>query len=69
MPNTIGSFDFDIGGYGARVVCTKNPLHASCVSAVEVDEIVQHLKDDLDAVAKRMKASLRKKLAQLQELE
>ncbi|MBN4046608.1 hypothetical protein JYU02_01260 [bacterium AH-315-P15] len=60
MPKTIGSFDFEPSGFGAVVVPTKERLCPECVSDGEVDGQIMLLKQDLDAVAQKMKAAIRK---------
>ena len=60
MTNTIGKFDYKIDIHGARVVVAKEPLCSGCLSDSEIDTNIQLLKDDLDAVATRMKAAVRK---------
>lgn len=59
MAGTIGVFDFDIDIYGARVVIQREPLSPGCLSDNEVDYQIKRLKEDLDAVAKRMKKAIR----------
>jgi len=51
-------FDFDIDTHGARVVVRLHPLCSACHTDREVDANIKRLKDDLDAVAGRMKAAL-----------
>ena len=60
---TIGTFDFTIDFHGARVVIQKEPLCSACMSGGEVDAQIKLLKEDLDAVAKRMKAAIRRQAA------
>jgi hypothetical protein len=63
METTLGTvrvFDYDIDIHGARVVVVRTPLHAGCTSDGEIDCNIRLLKDDLDAVAKRMKEAIRK---------
>ena len=52
-------FDFDIDSDGARVVVRLHPLCSGCHTDREVDANIKLLKDDLDAVAERMKAALK----------
>ena len=59
MPDTIEVFDFDIDSHGARVVVRLHPLCSACNTDREVDANIDLLKDDLDAVGKRMKAAIR----------
>jgi len=60
LAKTVGVFDFEINVYGARVVVRGKSLLTRCRSGVEIDADIQLLKDDLDAVAKRMKSAVRK---------
>jgi hypothetical protein len=53
------AFDFDIDIHGARVVPAKTPLMPACLSEGEIDWNIKALKDDLDAVAVKMKAAVR----------
>jgi hypothetical protein len=55
-----GVFDFGVGLEGAYVVVGRERLCAGCLSDAEIDGNIQLLKDNLDAVAARMKAALRK---------
>jgi hypothetical protein len=59
MANTIRAFDFEIDFHGACVVPATSQLCHRCLSDTEVDANIQALKDDLDAVAKRMKRAIR----------
>ncbi len=64
MARTVGVFDFEMGGSGAAVVGAgrdgnRSRLCSHCLSDGEVDEKIQLLKDDLDAVAIRMKKAIR----------
>jgi hypothetical protein len=59
MMNTVRVFDFDIDIYGAYVVIRKEPICPGCASDGEVDIEIKRLKDDLDAVAERMKKAIR----------
>lgn len=52
-------FDFTTDANGARVTTARDPLTGGCLSDREVDAAVRLLKEDLDAVAKRMKAPIR----------
>ena len=61
---TVRVFDFEIDVFhGARVVVKREPLCAGCLSDGEIDANIKLLKDDLDAVAKRMKEAVRKQRA------
>jgi len=58
---TVKAFDYEISPLrGVQVVPAKTPLMAGCVTDGEIDTNIKLLKDDLDAVAVRMKAALRK---------
>jgi hypothetical protein len=59
MGKTIGVFDFEIDIQGARVVAQVEPLCGGCLSDGEIDANIRLLKDDLDAVAERMKIAVR----------
>jgi hypothetical protein len=58
--STVRVFDFEINISGARVVVRREPLCPGCTSDGEIDANIKLLKDDLDAVAKRMKTAIRK---------
>ncbi|HEX9587767.1 MAG TPA: hypothetical protein VGA15_08480 [Bradyrhizobium sp.] len=65
MADTVRVFDFEIAGiHGARVVAVKEPLTPGCCDDGEIDANIELLKKDLDAVAVRMKAAVRKQAAQ-----
>jgi hypothetical protein len=55
---TVRVFDYEINFSGARVVA-REPLCPRCLHDGEIDANIKALKDDLDAVAKRMKEALR----------
>jgi hypothetical protein len=57
---TVRVFDFAINISGARVVVAREPLCPGCTCDGEIDANIKLLKDDLDAVAERMKAAVRK---------
>lgn len=57
-------FDYEIDIQGAHVVVVRKPLCSRCLSDGEVDGQIRLLKDDLDRVAKEMKAAIRKQAAQ-----
>lgn len=57
---TVRVFDFEIDIHGARVTATRQALCAGCTCDTEIDANIKLLKDDLDAVAKRMKVAVRK---------
>jgi hypothetical protein len=56
--DTVEVFDFDIDTHGARVVVRLHPLCSGCHTDREVEANIKLLKEDLDAVAGRMKAAL-----------
>jgi hypothetical protein len=58
MARTVRAFDYDIDFQGAHVTVRRVPLCAGCVSDDEIDTNIRLLKEDLDAVAKRMKAAI-----------
>ena len=59
MSDTVEVFDFDIDSYRARVVVRLHPLCSDCLTDAEVDASIKLLKENLDAVAKRMKSAIR----------
>jgi hypothetical protein len=60
MAKTVKTFDFTIDIHGAAVVSRRGVrLCPGCLSDGEVDAQIQLLKDDLDAVATRMKKAIR----------
>ena len=58
LSDTVEVFDFDIDTDGARVVVRLHPICPGCRTDREVDANIKLLKEDLDAVAGRMKAAL-----------
>ena len=60
MMGSIKVFDCEISIHGAAVVVQREPLCPRCMSDGEVDAQIKLLKDDLDAVAVRMKAAIQK---------
>jgi hypothetical protein len=57
-------FDFEMDEHhGARVTAGGNSIAWGCVSYAEVDHHIAELKNDLDRVAKEMKAAIRDDLA------
>ena len=58
LSDTVEVFDFDIDSHGARVIVRHHPLCSGCRTGREVDANIKLLKQDLDAVAGRMKAAL-----------
>jgi hypothetical protein len=61
MARTIGKFDFDVSSHGVRFTSASLGLSPGCQSEKEIDGQLELLKADLDAVAARMKAALRKR--------
>lgn len=61
MAVTSKVFDFDNDPNGVRVVVAREPLHGGCLSDGEIDANIRLLKEDLDAVAKRMKLAIRER--------
>jgi hypothetical protein len=59
VPKNARVFEFDIDIHGVRVTTRKEPICPGCSSSDEVDAQVKLLKDDLDAVAARMKAAIK----------
>jgi hypothetical protein len=53
------AFDFEIDIHGARVVAARLPLMPACLDDGTIDANIRALKDDLDAVAVKMKAAVR----------
>ena len=59
MPNTVRVFNFkDHGFTGLSVIAGSGDLCPGCVTVEEIDTNIQNLKEDLDAVGKRMKTAL-----------
>jgi hypothetical protein len=69
MRNTIHTFDFAIDIGGARVILLKEPLCSGCLSGGEVDAQIELLKENLDAVAIKMKKAIRDLAKQPFDLE
>jgi hypothetical protein len=61
MTRIIGKFDFDDSAHGVRFTSASLGLSAGCLSDGEIDAYLNMLKEDLDAVAKRMKDALSKR--------
>jgi hypothetical protein len=59
MASTVKVFGSECDIHGARVFVTREPLTPSCLTDAEVDFHIQLLKDDLDAVAVKMKKAIR----------
>ena len=49
------AFDFEIDIHGARVVAARLPLMPACLDDGTIDANIRALKDDLDAVAVKIK--------------
>ena len=62
MPH--GVFDFKIDIHGAKVVVVREPLMAGCLDDGTIDANIKALKDELDAVAVKMKPAVRKQAMQ-----
>lgn len=52
-------FDFEIDIHGARIVVAKLPLMPGCLDDGTIDANIRALKDNLDAVAAKMKVAVR----------
>jgi hypothetical protein len=66
MANTVKVFDFKMRATGPVVIGAgysggPTQLSSECASDLEIDGQIQALKDDLDAVAIRMKKALRER--------
>ena len=59
MANTIGKFYFECDAQGGVIKANTLHLSARCLCDGEVDDYVKMLKDDLDAVAGKMKKAIR----------
>jgi len=55
-----GAFDFKIDSNGARIVVVRLPLTPDCTDGDAIDAAIEALKYDLDAVAAKMKAAVRR---------
>jgi hypothetical protein len=55
-----GAFDFKIDSNGARIVVARLPLTPDCTDDDAIDAVIEALKHDLDAVAPKMKAAVRR---------
>jgi hypothetical protein len=60
MAGTIKAFDFKIDINGAQVIAAKSFIGNACSSDQSIDDMIACLKNDLDAVAIRMKAAIKK---------
>ncbi len=56
-------FDFECDIHGACVVVVREPLTQRCSSDGEIDHCIKALKDNLDAVAAKMKKAIREQRA------
>lgn len=56
--STLRVFDFDLDISGIRVVVRGEPISSACLSDEEIDAQIRLLREDLDAVAARMKAAV-----------
>lgn len=56
--STLRVFDFDLDISGIRVVVRGEPISSACLSDEDIDAQIRLLKEDLDAVAARMKAAV-----------
>ena len=54
MAGILDKFNIEHGPYGAKVMA-RTPQLTGPIMANEIDEMIQTLKDDLDACAKEMK--------------
>lgn len=70
---TVGRFNFDVSHIGAKVIDaeTRSQLSNHCLTDSEVDHQIKLLKEDLDAVAKRMKRAIseQRKINPLDEMD
>lgn len=58
----LGAFNFrEMWPHGLQIFATNDPLMPAMISEGEIDIQVQAMKDDLDAVAARMKKALKKR--------
>ena len=55
MAGILDKFHVEHTIHGVRVVARSNQLTYECSTDAEIDEVVQMLKDDLDACAREMK--------------
>jgi|GEM_PF-3239098 hypothetical protein len=58
------SVRLQIDSNGARVVVARLPLTPDCPDGDAIDAAIEVLKDDLDSVAVKMKAALRRQTTQ-----
>lgn len=59
MSGILNKFRVENGIQGARVLTRSLELTAGCNSDTEIDNVIQMLKDDLDACASEMKRLVR----------
>jgi hypothetical protein len=64
MSGTVRVFDFEIDLHGAYVTTRRDRLCPACLSDGEIDAQIKLLKDDLTAVAVRMKSAVKKQKSQ-----
>jgi hypothetical protein len=57
---TLKVFDYEIDQHGAKVVVARTPMMPGCLTDCEIDANIKLLKEDLDAVAAKMKTAVRK---------
>jgi hypothetical protein len=62
MENTVKAFDFECDMLGGRVFVARTPLMPPCLSDGEIDYNIQLLKDNLDALAPKMKKAVREQV-------
>jgi len=55
MTGITGKFQVEHNVHGARVLARSTQLTSECTEDIELDTIIQMLKDDLDACASEMK--------------
>ena len=55
MTGILDKLHVEHGIHGARVLARTNQLTGYCTDHADVDEVIQMLKDDLDACAREMK--------------
>ena len=63
------AFHFEVNTSSARIVVARLPLTPECPDGEAVDAAVEALKHDLDVVAVKMKAALRRQAAAGPEAE
>ena len=58
MTGILDKFHVEHGVHGARVMTRSQQLTGDCLEERDVDEVIQMLKDDLDACGREMKRLL-----------